>query len=329
MVVGLLGSGMSFLGFSLIQSYWGMAAVMIVTGLTSPFYQLGSDSMVADLVPEKELESAYAYTRVAMNVGFAVGPFAGGFLVSFSHQLALQVAGLFTVLASVAIFLMVKETMPETFKPGVEAVDDGEGAEVKSGYASVFRNKSFLVFSVAFLLTQFGYLPALSLGSLFAKSTLGIPESVYGIVPAINGVMNILFLVAVAGWAKGRNSLLVLGLGSLLYSLGTGSFYLNQGIGWMIASMTVITIGELMVVPTAITFVSKSAPSDSRGTYLGVFNLMTMLVIGLAPVIFGLITDASNMRNAWLIMSAISLIGCVIFFLAGRIQQQAPAAEAT
>jgi MFS family permease len=117
MVVGLLLSGASFGGISFAHSYWGMAAFLVISGLTFPFYEIGADSMVADLVPENELESAYAFSRVGMNVGFALGPLVGGFLVVISHQLALQAAGLITIFSGVAIFFMIRETLLNQVMP--------------------------------------------------------------------------------------------------------------------------------------------------------------------------------------------------------------------
>jgi MFS family permease len=61
-----------------------LAALTLLAGLSSGFYQPASSALVADLVPAPLRLPAYSTMRMAANAGFAFGTAAGGFLVSHS-----------------------------------------------------------------------------------------------------------------------------------------------------------------------------------------------------------------------------------------------------
>ena len=61
---------------------------MTLMGIAMPFYSIGSDSMVADMVEREKLPSAYTILRMANNAGIAIGPAIGRILISKSYTLA-------------------------------------------------------------------------------------------------------------------------------------------------------------------------------------------------------------------------------------------------
>jgi dipeptide/tripeptide permease len=58
-----------------------------------------------------------------------------------------------------------------------------------------------------------------------------------------------------------------------------------------VASMVVLTIGELVVVPVASKYVADLAPADLRGRYMSVYWLSWAASRGVAPLVGGFLND--------------------------------------
>jgi MFS family permease len=115
--------------------------------------------------------------------------------------------------------------------------------------------------------------------------------SQYGFIMATNAIMVVLFQYSVTRKSEGFPPLRVLALGALLYAAGVGSVALGQNAPAFVVSMAILTLGELLLVPTATALAANLAPPDMRGRYMGLFGLTWSIGFGIAPVIGGVLND--------------------------------------
>jgi MFS family permease len=126
---------------------------------------------------------------------------------------------------------------------------------------------------------------------VYAKELFGVPESQYGFIMATNATMVVLFQYTVTRASSRYPHLAVLTAGALLYAVGAGSVALGQGFWHFWLSMVVLTLGELLLVPTATAVAANLAPADMRGRYMGLYNLTWGTGFGIGPVLGGLLND--------------------------------------
>ena len=112
MIIGLVASGLILLAMSAAHTLPVWALLMLVQGLFNPFYRVGSDAMVADLIPPVRRAGAYALLRMINNLGIAVGPAIGGFVIGVSYGLAFYIAAAANLLFVTLIVFFVRETLP-------------------------------------------------------------------------------------------------------------------------------------------------------------------------------------------------------------------------
>ncbi len=77
-VFSLAGHGLIYLSYPHADTYAFTAVLMGLTGFVTPLNSVGSDAMLADLIPADQRANAYALRRMAHNAGIAVGPAIGG-----------------------------------------------------------------------------------------------------------------------------------------------------------------------------------------------------------------------------------------------------------
>ena len=68
MVASLAVNGAAFLLMIPAETYFQYAILMALRGMFRPLYRVGSDAMIADLVPADQRSDAYALTRLSKNV---------------------------------------------------------------------------------------------------------------------------------------------------------------------------------------------------------------------------------------------------------------------
>jgi MFS family permease len=101
--------------------------------------------------------------------------------------------------------------------------------------------------------------------------------------------------------------------GAVFYMLAVGGIAFGTGFWGFWVCMVVMTIGELILVPTASTYAANLAPPDMRGRYMSVFGLSWRIGIGVGPILGGFLNDNLGPKAIWHGGALIGLVSVVIF----------------
>lgn len=312
MVISLVAGSLGYLVMSQAHTLLAFAALMAVNGLMSPLYRIGADAMVADLIPPEQRMEAYSLLRMVNNAGVAIGPSIGGFIAVASYNNTFFVAAAAMGFYAFLVAFFIAETLsPQT----------GYGRESRAasaGYSSVFKDRLFLSFCGTLTLTTMSAALMFILLSVYTKENFGVPENQYGFIMATNATMVVVFQYLVTQFTRRRPQFKVMAAGSLLYAMGVGSVALGQNFLGFLASMVIMTIGELVTIPTATTLTANLAPADMRGRYMSIYGLTWGIGTGLGPVIGGLLNDWIAPAAIWYGGLAIGLLGFLGFVILAR-----------
>ena len=306
MSIGLVASGLLYLAMVPASTYTAFAVIMILRGIFNPLYRIGSRAMIADLVPEDERADAYALSRLGNNVGIALGPAIGGFVATSSYTIAFICATVGLIAFGLVVWFFTKETLPEGEPEKTE--DSGMGS-----YKKIFADKPFIFFALAFTLTQIAATTMWILMAVYAKNNFGVPENQYGFIAMTNALMVVTLQLFVTRVSKKYQPILVMALGAFIYAAGVTSIALATGFWGFWISMVVVTWGELLLVPTATTYVANTAPSDMRGRYMGIFTLGWGIATGIGPIVGGFLNDNISPVSIWYGGGLIGLFGALMY----------------
>ena len=121
MVLSLCITGFSLAALVPAHTYGQFAILMALRGAFRPLYRVGSDAMIADLAPPKKRTEAYSLTRLAKNVGVALGPALGGFLNdTFNPSTIWYGGGTAGFLGAIIFFVLATRTITN----GIEITAD-------------------------------------------------------------------------------------------------------------------------------------------------------------------------------------------------------------
>ncbi|HEY90681.1 MAG TPA: MFS transporter [Dehalococcoidia bacterium] len=279
---------------------WAIIIVFIAGQSAGMMMRPAITAMVADLAPPDRLTETYGMLRVGQNVGWAMGPAVGGYLIMFMpYAWLFGVTALSSVITLGLIFLFLRESH----------TGSTEHVEYRTMFTAA-TDRTFLWFTVLCLLV---FLVMGQLGStlsVFTVEKMGLSTAQYGMLLTANGIIVVLFQYPVARWAGQLAKARGLVLGSLLYGIGWLSLSWTGDFSWALVSIAIVTAGEIVFTPLTASTVGQLAPPDQRGRYMGFFGLSQSLSMSLAPLVGGVLLDVFPLQP-WFIWGTICTIALV------------------
>ena len=310
MVISLAVNGVTFLLMIPANTYGQYAVLMALRGTFQPLYRVGADAMIADLVPAGQRADAYALTRLSKNVGIAMGPALGGVIATTSYGITFSIASGATIFFSILIALFAIETLPDAARKVQERF-----VENLKGYENIFKDRIFTSFIAGFTLRQIsGSILWVLLGA-YAKTNYGLAENLYGLIPTTNALMVVFLQLFVTRKTSRYSPLKIMSLGTLLYGIGVGSIAFGTGFWGFLVSMVIVTVGELMVIPTASTYTANRAPENMRGRYMSLLALTWGAGSMVGPLMGGFLNDNISPASIWFGGGAAGIMGSIIFLV--------------
>ncbi len=335
MVLGLIAGGVNLILMSMAGSIGMWAVLMALRGFFSPLYDVGSNAMISDMIEPEQRKDAYALLRMGHNVGVATGPMIGTFVIAISYSLAFYVGAIASLFFGALILLYIPETLAKGSAESSARTAPASLAEWFAGwrtrldqtYGQLWRDKFFLAFWLAYGVSQMPYMIMFALLPLYAMENFNVPDERVSLIMSVNAIMVVTLQYAISHFSNRYRDLSVIAAGVLLYALGVGSVTFGEGLAAFMASMVVLTLGEMMTRPVATTVVADLAPANMRGRYMGVFGMAFYFAYGIGPVIGGWLSDNVSVRAPWIGAFVLGIVGFA-GFLALRLVRE-PSAEQT
>jgi MFS family permease len=311
----VLVSGTQALLIGLSAPVWVISLVYIASRCINGTIGPTISAMVADLSRQDRLAESYAMVRVGSNVGFAIGPAIGGFLMGYlSYGWLFSLSAFISLLVATLMYLFLRES----FAGSTRRVD------LRSTLA-VAADRPFVVFAAVsvLLVLSIGHLG--STLSVFAVDRLGFSTAQYGLLLTTNGLLVALFQYPVTRTVSRMTRAGGLVLGSLLYVIGYGSLGWFKSFDLVLLTIVLITAGEVTLAPISSAVVAESAPPDKRGRYMGFFTLSQTMGQSLSPLLGGVLLDAfpNDSRPLWGMIASVGIAAALGFSLWGNIARKA------
>ena len=167
--------------------------------------------------------------------------------------------------------------------------------------------------------------------SVYLRDNHGINPQGYGFLMTTSAITVIFFQFWLTRTIKYQPPFLMMAFGTIFYVIGFTLFGLVTTFVLFALNIVIITIGEMIVVPTSQALVAGFAPEEMRGRYMAVAGLSWAIPSTVGPAAAGYILDNYNPNLLWYIggvLCGISVLAYYILHLRlGTRQEFAPAKE--
>ena len=324
---GLVFSAISTLGFGLVNDLNILYPLVIVVGLLSSVSHPAHEAMIADILPEKKRQEGFGILRVVANFSWIIGPTIGGFLANINFFYLFVIDAIISCIVAVIIYRNIPETKPEP-----HAHEKSETfLQTVGGYRFVLRDTAFVSFIVANIIMLIVYQQMYGSLSVYLRDNHRINPQGYGFLMSTSAITVILFQFWLTRTLKHQPPFLMMAFGTIFYVIGFTLFGLVTTFVLFALNIVIITIGEMIVVPTSQALVAGFAPEEMRGRYMAVSGLSWAIPSTIGPAAAGYILDNYNPNLLWYISGILCGLSVLAYYFLhlrlGARQEFAPAEE--
>lgn len=270
----LFTGALLFLGLSFLTEFWSLALGVFVLTSVADMVRPANSSAVFEYAKEGNVTRAFSLNRMAINLGFSVGPAAAGIIAAWSYQ-GLFWADAATCAAAGLLFVgFFRKRQPRRER------------EVQPTGRSPYRDRGALAFSVLVLMFALAFFQLVSTMPLYYREVYSLSEEQIGLLLGFNGLLIVAVEMVFVNWAQNRIAPRhAIALGVIVMAVSFASLNWATGLPGLYASMLVLSVSEILAMPFMISWITLRAGDQSRGRYLGLYAATYALGHILAPLL--------------------------------------------
>lgn len=285
--------------------------VFLLSLITETFRPANSVAIASYTEPEY-ITKAFSLNRMAMNLGFSIGPALGGFLAVFSFNWLFYGNALTATVAAVAFYFFFRNLREiETKKTEPVEVEPS----ITTNGPSPWKDGYFVLFSILCAIYAICFFQLLSTIPVFYRQIQHMPEWEIGLILAFSGfVVFSLEMPLVHAAEKKLNSSTVIIVGTLFCGLSFLMLLLPGKYLILYTSMFVLCVSEILAMPFMATVAIRRSSIAKRGAYMGMSSLAFSVAHIFSPYLGTTIADAYGFNTLWVCTGVVCVLTAIGFW---------------
>lgn len=308
--LSLLGSIPMFILLPHFTSVISLAIMIFCQSTISEMFRPANSVAITKYARPENITRAFSLNRMAVNLGFSVGPAMGGMLAAISYALLFYINAGAAFFAAV-VFIYFFKGRKENPKPTPIAEEE---EEITLGMSttqrqSPYKDRLFLFYSLFCTLYSIAFLQLFSTLPIFYEKVGGLNEFEIGIVLGYSGLLIFLTEMLLVHMAERHlTTQKTIFYGALVAPLAFGIFLFDHSMLSILLSITFLSISEMLIFPYTSTVTAMRADDNSKGSYMGVNGLTFAIGFIISPILGTKLVTYFGYNTLWIVMGTIFLI---------------------
>jgi len=265
--LSLFIGGIGFVLLQFLETFYGFCFGIFMLVLIADAYRPAV--FVASDVYSKpgNKTRSIALLRLAINLGFSVGPLIGGLIIAkINYNSLFWIDGITCMIAAVSLFILLK--------PKKRQKDEKEVKVIKEGVPPL-KNGFFLLFFLIMVMTGITFVQYFSVMPVYWEKQHLLSEDLIGWLMFINGAIIVIFEMPLVAWLERINISKTMATfwGGVLIAASFLVVNLTDWSGVLIIGMILLTVGEMVGSPFSSALALEMAPKGRKGSYMGLYSM--------------------------------------------------------
>lgn len=301
-----------FLIIPLFPNVEMMAVLIFLQSTISDTFRPANSVAITKYARPENLTKAFSLNRMAINLGFSIGPALGGILSGISYNFLFVVNFTGAMIAGI-IYVIFFRKRNKIFRERKKAE---RNEVVKIAGKSPYKDYPFLIYS--FLCTVFAicFFQFFNTIPLFYKDVAKLSQSTIGFILGYSGFIIVLMempLVSIAERTLKISQTLFVGI--ILCGLAYLALVFGSSIPLLVFSMTVLSVGEILALPFMSTVTAKRSEGKNKGAYMGLNGIAFSLSFIVTPYLGTYVVSRFGFDSLWIGSFAVLVLSAVLIYM--------------
>ena len=318
-ICGLIALSLLGLALPSITTLTRFIVFMAILGVADLSIILPVRAYIMDIAPKESVSEFFGIFEAAIQIGFAVAPLVGGYLITEEFGIGISSASVFLflmVLATMLVLIPIKETVGGV-KPAFVSVKDTIIKD-RVFLKSLLDYKDLQYAGVAILLATF--ITVFIDGIIWAfeplYTTLGIGTAMVGLILSMFVVPYILFEVPAGFIADKFGKIKVFIAGLIIAGVFLVIFGSTQEPKILLVSAFLATTGLAFARPAMDGFLTDISAKKGRGSIVGVWDTAEDAAYAVSPIAGGLIGQLYGIGTVFMLVGGLLLVAIPLLYWA-------------
>jgi len=290
-----------------------MALLIFLQSTISDTFRPANSVAITKYARPENLTKAFSLNRMAVNLGFSIGPALGGILSGISYNSLFIVNAIGAVIAGI-IYVIFFRRRNKIFreKKKLEPVKVVEKTTTKSPYKDYpFLLYSFLcaVFAVCFF-QFFNTIP------LFYKDVAKLDQSTIGFILGYSGFIIVLLEMPLVSLAERVLKIpQILSIGIIMSGVSYLLLLFGSNIPLLLLSMSILSIAEIWVLPFMSTVTALRAEKGNKGAYMGLNGIAFSFSFIFTPFLGTYVISHFGFDSLWIGSFTVLALSAVLIYI--------------
>ena len=306
------------------QSFWSLCFFAFLFSLIADAFRPATKVAVANYSEPENLTRSFALLRLAVNLGFSIGPAMAGLIAAWKgYDWLFYIDAISCFSAAILLRVTLKDdfkgmAIKEESSNTSNSVEHFTAPSVRP-FTSPYQDRFFMFFLVIVSLLSFAFLQLFYIMPVYLKQGFGFNEGEIGLLIALNGTIIVLVEMPIVYLIEKRyRKFSSMTIGALLIGLGFAIFIVpSVWIGIAIMSIVLLTFGEIIYMPFASAFVAERSTESNRGQYMALYTMAWASASIVAPISGLYISEHYGFNTLWIILLIVGLGGGLGFWYLG------------
>lgn len=295
--LSLLLSVPLFCMIPLFKTEVGLAAIILAQSIVSETFRPANSVAITKYAKPENITRAFSLNRMAVNLGFSIGPALGGILSAISYEFLFYSNALAALLAGL-MYIWFFRGRAKLAKQEAKKVK--EVIEIKKEN-SPYKDGKFLIYCILCMLFSICFFQLFSTLTIFYKDTAHLSQQNIGYILGYSGFLIVLLEMGLVQVAEKYFTLaFTMLIGTLICGFSYAMLAFDYSMITLLVSMTLLCVGEIWTLPFMSTITALRSGANNKGAYMGLNGMSFSIAFIITPYIGTLIADKLGFNILWI-----------------------------
>jgi predicted MFS family arabinose efflux permease len=301
--------GLLFFVVAEIQTFELLCVATFILSVFGEAYRPANSVSIAHLSTPETFTRSISLVRLAINLGWALGPVLGGFFATRDYRYLFWADGITNILAALIVLIFFQSKYVKKTKISK--------AEAKLNRAeSPWRDSTFMIFMAFTTIYVMSFSPLFVVLPVYYKEICLMSEFQIGLMMGINGLLVALLEMFIIYKLEGKYTKLQLITFGCFLLVVNYVIYLNFTVyAWMLIGIIFASFSEIFAMPFMNTFWTSRSNDSNRGEYAALYTISWSVAQIIGPLYGSFLVEFGGYSLYWWTISGICMLTASGFFL--------------